>query len=43
MTVKNTRRRPNRQPKEPTHEEVKAVVKMVIAMNEPALRALARR
>ena len=30
-------------PKDPTPEQVKAVVNLILATNEPALRALARR
>ena len=34
---------PAQAPKEPTPEQVKAVVNLILATNEPALRALAHR
>ena len=43
MTAKNARRRPSRQPKEPTPEQIKACLNLVLAMNRDAMLALARR
>ena len=43
MATSKISKRSARTPKEPTPEQVKAVARFILATNEPALRALARR
>ena len=43
MVTRKTAQRPAPQAKEPTPDQIKAILNFVLATNEPALRALAHR